>query len=177
GEIAILMAQQSPPDALVLVATAARPMGVLLREQLARQLDAAQMKEVDRILAAIESGASPDPIPPALAPLFPASVRPFLKSQLGLDPLPPFEKLFVKIAMVQGEHDAQVPVEDALLLAKTRPDAKLTLVPRMNHVMKEEDSNALPQASYHDPARPLARGLVDAVALAVEAALSPGSAT
>jgi uncharacterized protein len=170
GLIAILLAQKAPPDGLVLLATAGRPLAAVLREQLGRQLDAAGMADVDRILAALRSGAPVDPVPPALEPLFNRHVRAFLRSEIDVDPAPLFHALAVPAAVVQGENDAQVTPADARLLAAARHDAKLTLLPKMNHVFRDEASPHLPQASYEDPALPLSAGLVDAVVAAVAAA-------
>jgi uncharacterized protein len=170
GLIALLLAETAPPDGLVLVATAGRPFAVVLREQLARQLDAAAMTEVDRIFGALRAGAPVDPIPPALVPLFRKNVQAFLRSELDLDPVPLFRALKVPAAVVQGENDAQVTTADARLLAGARHDARLTLLPKMNHVFRDEASPHLPQASYIDPSLPLSPGLVDAVLAAVAAA-------
>jgi pimeloyl-ACP methyl ester carboxylesterase len=170
GLIALLLAQKTPPDGLVLVATAGRPFSLVLREQLARQLDAASIAEVDRIFAALRSGASVGPVPPALERLFSKNVYAFLRSELDVDPVPLFKALKGPAAIVQGENDAQVTPADARLLAGARHDAKLTMLPKMNHVFRDEASPRLPQASYADPSLPLSPGLVDAVANAVGAA-------
>ncbi len=140
GLIAILLAQKTPLDGLVLLSTAGRPLAAVLREQLGRQLDAAGMADLDRILAALRRGAPVDPIPPALALLFNPTVRAFLKSEIDLDPVPLFHALKVPAAVVQGENDAQVTPGDARLLAGARKDAKLTLLPKMNHVFRDEAS-------------------------------------
>lgn len=169
GLLALMIAAQAAPDALVLVATAGRPVAALLREQLGRQLDAKDMAEFERLLVGLRSGAPLDPVPPSLAPLFNPYVRAFLRSELDLDPLPLLRAYKGRTAILQGGHDAQVTPADAYLLAGARPDAKLTILPSMNHVLKEEPSATLPQPSYTDPARPLAAGLVDAVAAAVGA--------
>jgi pimeloyl-ACP methyl ester carboxylesterase len=168
GPIALLLAQKTPPDALVLLASPGRPLLSVIREQLAAKLDAAATADLDRILAAITSGSSPDPVPEALAPLFNPTVRPMIRSLLAVDPAALLRKLpKLRTAIIQGEHDAQVKEVDARALVKVRPDAKLTLLPTMNHVFKEEASAALPQPSYSDPSRPLAPGFVDAVVAAV----------
>jgi len=39
----------------------------------------------------------------------------------------------------------------------------------MNHAFKEEASIALPQASYTDPSKPLAPGLLDAIVAGIKA--------
>jgi hypothetical protein len=170
GLIALVLAQKVPIDGLVLVATAGRPLAIVLREQLSRQLDAADLADFDRILGALRSGAPIDPLPPALGSIFPKTVRAFLQSELYVDPIPLFRALLVPAAIVQGENDAQVGIADARLLAGARHDAKLTLLPKMNHVFRDEASPRLPQASYSDPSLPLSPGLADAVAAAVAAA-------
>ncbi|HEY3822253.1 MAG TPA: alpha/beta fold hydrolase [Polyangiaceae bacterium] len=167
GPIALLLAQKTRPNALVLVASPGRPLEAVLREQLAAQLDAAAMGDFDRIIKAIRAGSSPEPVPEGLAPLFNPTVRAMIKSLLEVDPAALIKKLDVKTAVIQGEHDAQVTVADARALAAAQRHAKLTLLPTMNHVFKDEASAALPQASYDDPSKPLAAGFVDAVVAAV----------
>lgn len=167
GPIAILVAQKTPPNALVLLASPGRPFETVLREQLGTKLDAAGMADVGRILKAIRAGTSPDPVSDSLMPLFNPTVRAMIKSIIDVDASALLKKLTVKTAIIQGGHDAQVTAADARALAKARPDAKLTLLPTMNHVFKDESSIALPQASYSDPTKPLATGFVTAVVAAV----------
>jgi hypothetical protein len=113
------------------------------------------------------TGAAPEPVPDALAPLFNPTVRAMVRSLLEVDPAALLQTVKVRTAIIQGEHDAQVRVADARALARAQPDARLTLLPAMNHVFKEEASATLPQTSYTDPSRPLAAGFVDAVVAAV----------
>ena len=167
GLLALMIAERAAPDVIVLLAAPGRPLAVVLREQLARRLDPRAMVDVDRLLAAARRGASLDPIPAPLAPLFAPTVRAFLRSALDLDPLPLLRAAKARVAIVQGAFDAQVTPADARLLAEARPDATLTILPTMNHVLKEEASGAMPQASYSDPARPLAPGLGDILAAAL----------
>ena len=170
GLIALSLARTRPVDGLVLVATAGRPLATLLREQLGRQLDAPAMAELDRVMSALRSGAPVEPVLPPIDRVLPPATRAFLRSEMDVDPVPLLRGLRVPAAIVQGDSDAQVTVVDARLLAAARPDAKLTVIARMNHVFRDEASAALPQASYTDPTRPLSAGLVDAVATAVAAA-------
>jgi hypothetical protein len=167
GPIAVLLAAQAAPHSLVLLSSPGRPIEAVLREQLAPKLDAAGKADLDRILKAIRAGTSPEPVPEGLAPLFHKTVIAMIQSELDVDAAALLGKLKVKTAIIQGEHDAQVSVLDARALAKARPDARLTLLPTMNHVFKDEASIALPQASYADPARTLSAGLVDAIVAGV----------
>jgi hypothetical protein len=165
------------------VATAGRSMGVVVREQLARQLDASTMQTVDAALAAVRAGTKPKGLPKTIAPLFNDNVLAYLRSVIDVNPIP-----FVatskarRIEIIQGDMDMQVSVDDdARKLAAAVPDgtsdtlprrglhpkAQLTIVTGMAHTLKIEKERKLPQPSYLDPAMPLAAPLVDAVAASI----------
>jgi pimeloyl-ACP methyl ester carboxylesterase len=167
GMIGILLAERTTFDALALVATPGRPLAAVLHDQLSKNLDPKLVAVADKTLVSIRLGMIGEPPPPELAKVFPPTVRAFLRSELDVDPSLHFKKTKVKAAIVQGEHDLQITVPDAQLLAESRPDAKLTLVATMNHALKDEPSAKQPQLSYVDPSMPLAPGLVDAVAAAI----------
>jgi pimeloyl-ACP methyl ester carboxylesterase len=133
---------------------------------MARQLDERGLAELDRATEALRKGQPLPQLPssPAIAAIFAPGVRAFWKSEMDLDPAALLHDVKSPTVIVQGETDAQVSVEDARLLAAARPDAKLVLLPRGNHLFKEEATRALPQASYTDPARPLVPGVVEAIA-------------
>ena len=163
GLVAILLAQKLPVDGLVLVATAGRPLWQVIHEQLARSLAPPDLREGDEILSALRDGKSVREYPAALAALFRPSVEKFWRSEIAVDPTALLGKLKPSVAIVQGETDVQVSVDDAKRLAAARKDAQLALLPRVNHVLKEEAARTLPQASYTDESRPLGPGVVDAV--------------
>lgn len=160
-----MVAQHEHVDALVLVAGTGRHLDVLMREQLARGgLDDKALGEYDRIIAALRKGAAVERVPPELAPLFSPAVQPFLRSAMLIDPVAELKKVpRGRVTILQGETDVQVSVDDAKRLAKARPDAKLVLLPRTNHVLKEEAQATRAQGSYADATRPLAPGVVDAL--------------
>lgn len=167
GLIATMLASRAPVEGLVLLATAGRSFRTLLREQLARQLDASQLVELDRVMAAVAEGRDPGDVPPPLDPLFAPGVRAFLRSILDVEPVPLLRAITAPTTVIQGETDAQVTVADARALAASRRGIRLALLPETNHVFKHEAASTLPQASYLDPSLPLAPGFVDAVLAAV----------
>lgn len=176
GLIALLAAQLAPVEALALLASPGRPMGVLVREQLARQLDAAQLTEVDRALAAVRAGQPIGDVPGPLRRLFNPTIARYLRSIVDVDPAAVLHGLRIPTVIIQGETDAQVSVVDARMLAAAQPGARLVVLAHTNHVFKEEASSALPQASYGNPALPLAPGVVDALVSAVPRAIAASSA-
>jgi len=94
--------------------------------------------------------------------LFRPSVEKFSRSQMAIDPAALLGSLRVPTTIVQGETDVQVSLADARRLAAARKNTRLALLPRVNHVLKEEAASLLPQASYTDPTRPLGPGVLDA---------------
>jgi len=68
--------------------------------------------------------------------LFRPSVQPYMISWFKYDPAAEIANLEVPVLILQGTTDLQVHVEDAKLLAKAKPDAKLRIFDGMNHVLK-----------------------------------------
>jgi pimeloyl-ACP methyl ester carboxylesterase len=167
GLVALLVAHKVALDGLALVATGGRPFAAILHEQLARQHHGAELEALDRILDDITHGRPFKLPPPALQVLFRPSVAGFLRSELVLDPVALTRRLPLSPTIIQGETDMQISVEDARRLAGARADARLVLLPRVNHLLKEETARVLLQASYSDPTRPLGPGVLDAVAGAI----------
>ena len=72
------------------------------------------------------------------------------------------------MAVIQGDLDIQVSVDDAHKLAAASPAVQLTLVPGMAHTLKVEKDRSALQPSYFDPKLPPRERVVDAVVLAVK---------
>jgi uncharacterized protein len=165
GVTALMAARSVPVDGLALLATPGRPFRVVLREQLVTKLDSASMKEADRILGALAAGKDAGPVPPPLFSLFRPSIQPFLRSQFQLDVADLARKAKASsIVVIQGKHDAQIGEADARALKAARPAAKLVILEKASHTLKDEASKALPQQSYTDPTLPLSAGVIDAIA-------------
>jgi len=71
----------------------------------------------------------------------------------------------VPLLIVQGDKDIQVTVEDAEVLARAQPKAKLAILPGVNHVLKipQGDDRVANLAAYANPDLPIAPSLVDAL--------------
>ena len=140
------------------------------------QLMAAPMPEDLRAqaFADLDSLAAGRPVaePPAsLMALFRPSVQPYLISWLTIDPAVELAAVKSPVLIVQGANDLQVSVDDARLLAKARPDAKLLVLDGVNHVLKPAPADrAGNAATYADPNLPLDPRIVPAVAAFVRAA-------
>lgn len=63
-------------------------------------------------------------------------------------------------------HFIQVPASEVKLLQQSLPDARLLMLPGMNHVLKDVKPKDMQDnlRAYKQPKRPLAPGLVDGIA-------------
>ncbi|KMO20015.1 alpha/beta hydrolase [Methylobacterium platani] len=175
GLVALAAAAGAPPDlaGLILAAVPGRPLGEVLREQLAANpANVGIMEEALATLAHLERGERVEAVSPVLRPLFRPEVQGFLASMLRVDPVSLIARLRVPVLILQGGRDIQVGRADAEALHRANPAARLVLLPEANHVFKAvaSDDRAANVAAYRDPALPLAPGTVAAIVAAVEGA-------
>lgn len=169
GLVGLLAARQSADIAgLILVATAGRPLGQVVRQQL--QSNPANAPFLDNamwILDSLEAGDRVDAarIDPALMPLCRPQVQRLLMSELTVDPAALLAGYTNPVLIVQGSRDIQVAVHDAERLKHANPRAEMALIADANHFLKpvrttDRDENL---AAYSAPDLPLAEGVVDAI--------------
>src|SRR5690625_7600577 len=82
-------------------------------------------------------------------------------SWMAHDPAKEIVKLDIPILIINGTHDIQVPVLEAETLAEAKPEADLSIIEEMNHVLKEAPKDRTKNmATYSDPSLPLADNLM-----------------
>ncbi|HYD26284.1 alpha/beta hydrolase [Brevundimonas sp.] len=167
GALVALVAAGEADDAvcgLVLLSGAGRPIGAVLREQLAG-VPEPLLGQALAILAELEAGRPVAEIPPQLVALFRPSVQPYMISWLPLDPAALVTAYEGPVMIGQGTTDIQVSVADAEALAAARPDAALKIWEGVNHLLKVAPADrAANAATYSNPDLPLAPGVVDDIA-------------
>ncbi|VWB17224.1 hydrolase [Burkholderia lata] len=175
GLVALLAARQSADIAgLILVATAGRPLGPVLRQQLrSNPANAPILENAMSILDSLEAGDRVDAasIDPVLMQLFRPQVQRFLMSELTVDPAALLAGYMKPVLIVQGTRDIQVDVQDAELLKHANPRAEMALIADANHVLKtvgtvDRQENL---AAYSNPDLPLTEGVVAAISAFVHA--------
>lgn len=171
GGLVAMAAAKAQADVcgLVLVATAGRPMGEVLRDQLkANPANGPILAQALPAIDALEQGRRVDTasMHPALQGLFNPAVQGFLISAFSYDPRRLLAGYSRPVLVLQGQRDIQVGEADARLLKQAYPQANLVLLPNVNHVLKSVASDELGAniATYADPGLALAAGVVDAVA-------------
>ncbi len=163
GLVAILTARRVPVDRLVLLATAARRQGDLLKAQLERkQIPPEVLQPIVKAIDAIMAGQIVDPPPPGLA--IAPSLQPGIASAFAEDPIDPLKLIERPTLIVGGGRDRQVARVDLAALAAAAPLAKTLWLPGMNHVLVDVGDDDDDLAAYNQPERALDAALIDSVA-------------
>jgi uncharacterized protein len=168
GLVAILAARQAQIDRLVLLVTAARRQGDLVKAQLEKKQIPPEV--LDPILKAIDSimaGQTVDPPPRGLS-IAPA-MQPSLASAFTIDPIDPLKSIDKPMLIVGGGHDLQVARLDFAALSAAAPLAKTLWLPDMNHVLVDvvDDSDNL--AAYNQSDRALDTTMIDTLSAFISA--------
>mgnify|MGYP000132648018 CR=1 FL=1 len=113
------------------------------------------------------------PVPEDLADFFTPSRKDWLASWLAFDPVREFRILRVPVLFVRGEADLQVSGDAFGKLVSARPSSAAKIVPRMNYVLKEVNSEEENYAAFTDPSFPVPALLADLVAAYAKAQPAP----
>jgi pimeloyl-ACP methyl ester carboxylesterase len=168
GLVAILTARRVPIDRLVLLVTAARRQGDLLKAQLEKkQLAPDVLEPITKAIDAIMAGQIVDP-PPRGLPIEP-SMQPGIASAFTADPVDPLKQIEQPTLIIGGGRDRQVARLDFIALSAAAPVAKTLWLPDMNHVLVDVDDEADDLKAYTQPERPLDPDMIDAVAAFITA--------
>jgi pimeloyl-ACP methyl ester carboxylesterase len=162
--IGLLAAGKTRLDAFVSLCGSGEPIGATLRAQLKRGLPREQYEASDKAITELEAGHEVKDYPKDLAALFRPSVQPYLISLLRPDPAKLIAGLDVPVLIVGGAKDMQITPEHAQKLAEANKKAKPVTIEKMSHTLKLVEKPEDQKAAYTDPKRPLAPGLVDALA-------------
>jgi pimeloyl-ACP methyl ester carboxylesterase len=167
ASLALIAARQGAPVAgVVHVSGLGRSVGEVLREQLGRQFDSATLVRYDTAMRHYLLGEQPADVPPQLATLFVPVNRTFMRSMMAFDAPAAIRAVRQPVLIVQGATDLQATVADAERIQAARPDARLVVIPEMNHVLKHvtDQTMAGQMASYNDPTVPIMPNVVNAIA-------------
>ena len=144
ASLALLAARDDQRVAGVIsVSGLGRPLTIVMREQISRQVDSATLARYDTAMAQYLRGETPKDVPPMLGVLFVPINQHFMKSLATFDPPAAIRAVRQPVLIVQGGRDLQVTVTDAERLRAARPDAQLSIVPAANHVLKQAGDTTL----------------------------------
>jgi uncharacterized protein len=162
GLVAILTARRVHVDRLVLLVTAARRQGDLLKAQLEKTLPPEAREPFVKAIDAIMAGQIVDPPPPGMP--MPPAMQPGIASGFLEDPIVPLKQLDLPTLIIGAGRDRQVARLDFAALGAAAPVAKTLWLTEMNHVLVDVTDDADDLAAYKQPERPLDPDLIETVA-------------
>jgi hypothetical protein len=163
GSLIGMIAANGLADKYISISGAGEKAGSLIKKQLLTQSEEIQDYS-NQAIDSLEAGLIIKKINPLLYSLFRPSVQPYLISWFKYDPQTEIKKLKIPVLILQGNNDIQVSEEDAQLLYKAQPDATLSIITNMNHVLKiVEGDKSQNIKSYSDASLPIADELVRAI--------------
>jgi uncharacterized protein len=167
GLVGILTTRRVPVDRLVLLVTAARRQGDLVKAQLEKTVPPDVFAPIAKAIDAVMAGQIVDPPPPgfSIAP----SMQPGIASAFTEDPIDPLKKITEPTLIIGGGRDRQVARVDFVALSAASPVAKTLWLPDMNHVLVDVTDEADDIKAYNDAERPLDPAMIDAVAAFISA--------
>ena len=162
GLVGILTARRVPIDRLVLLVTAARKQGDLVKAQLEKTVPPDVYAPIAKAIDAIMAGQIVDPPPPGLS--IAPSMQPGIASAFNEDPIEPLKQITEPTLIIGGGRDRQVARVDFAALSAASPVAKALWLPDMNHVLVDVTDEADDIKAYNDAERPLDPAMIDAIA-------------
>jgi uncharacterized protein len=160
--IGMIAAEQTNTSGFISIAGAGKSADKILQEQLKTKLPPLLLDESNNILDSLKNGKTVSKISQSLNTLYRPNVQPYLISWIKYDPAKEISKLNIPVLIIQGNNDLQVTVEDAKLLSQATKNGKIFIIDKMNHVMKESDSDIQKNmATYNNPDLPLKEGLAN----------------
>jgi pimeloyl-ACP methyl ester carboxylesterase len=142
-------------NAFISVAGLGRRGDEVIKEQLKAQ-PAYIAAGFEKVLDSLKRGAIQKKVDPSLYAIARPSIQNYLLSWFKFEPKEELRKVKVPVLIIQGNTDLQVTLVDATNLKKAKSSATYTIVPNMNHILKEAPiDREKNMATYKQPELPL----------------------
>ncbi|MEZ4793197.1 MAG: alpha/beta hydrolase [Gelidibacter sp.] len=162
GSLVAMMAANDHIDKYISLAGIGEPVGNTIVRQYKSQNEALGNIVEQHIMELTETGTIKE-VNPNLAILFAPQNYGFLNGYLKIDPKEEIKKLTVPTLILNGNKDLQVKEEDAENLHSAKPNSKMVIIDKMNHVLKTIEKDEDNIASYSSPDFPLSEELVNTI--------------
>lgn len=159
--LASIAGQEDRVTGVVLVSGMGRSFDEVIAEQISKNAPLAIQQESQTIMDSLKEGKLVSEVPSYFNALYRPSVQPYLISLLKYAPLAQASMLQKPVLILQGDADSQIKVKDAEALARVVKQARLVIIPRMDHVLKEVLDAQKPLANYSNAEGPLAPGFMN----------------
>ena len=163
GALIGMIASRSIADSFISIAGAGEDYLTLIERQLSIQPEYIKSMSTP-ILKQLKNKKPVDSVPPLLNSLFRSDVQVYLIDASSYLPVVEISKLDIPVLIIQGTHDIQIDVDDAIKLDMAAKNSQLELVEGMNHVFRQASENRLLNIqTYGNPNIPIDNNMVDLV--------------
>ena len=163
GALIGMIASRSIVNSFISIAGAGEDYLTLIERQLSIQPEYIKSMSTP-ILKQLKNKKLVDSVPPLLNSLFRSDVQVFLIDASSYLPVVEISKLDIPVLIIQGTHDIQIDVDDAIKLDVAAKNSQLELIEGMNHVFRQASENRLLNIqTYGNPNSPIDNNMVDIV--------------
>ena len=163
GALIGMIASRSIADSFISIAGAGEDYLTLIERQLSIQPEYIKSMSTP-ILKQLKNKKLVDSVPPLLNSLFRSDVQVYLIDASSYLPVVEISKLDIPVLIIQGTHDIQIDVDDAIKLDMAAKNSQLELIEGMNHVFRQASQNRLLNIqTYGNPNIPIDNNMVDLV--------------
>ena len=163
GALIGMIASRSIADSFISIAGAGEDYLTLIERQLSIQPEYIKSMSTP-ILKKLKNKKPVDSVPPLLNSLFRSDVQMYLIDASNYLPVVEISKLDIPVLIIQGTHDIQIDVDDAIKLDMAAKNSQLELIEGMNHVFRQASENRLLNLqTYGNPNIPIDNNMVDIV--------------
>ena len=154
GSLVGLLAAKERADGFISIAGAGRSIDEVIIEQIKRNAPMF-IEDTKRVFNVLKEGKTTEEYPPALASIFNNGVQPFIMNWMSYNPQEIINSLKIPALILNGTKDIQITEEDAKLLKEAQPNAQLSIIENMNHVLFTIEGDSLENyksynESFHD---------------------------
>ncbi len=161
--VGMLAAHDQPVKAIISVNATSQPGDKFLMSQLKSKPQYMQ-DAFKTLIDSLRKGKTTDNVDPSLYYIASPAKQKFVMSYCRYAPVQTVKAVKVPLLIIQGSTDVQISVADAEKLKKAKSEAILTIIPGMNHIMKEAPADTEQNlATYSKPELPLKTEFVTAV--------------
>ncbi|WP_310992426.1 alpha/beta hydrolase family protein [Aequorivita marina] len=163
GSLVGMVAAKNKADGFISISGAGQGIDKVIIDQLGQQAPGL-VNNATTAFAELRENGETDSYSPGLASIFRKEIQPFISTWMQYDPQVEIAKLNIPVLILNGDNDIQVQVSEAELLKEAKPDAQFEIIPKMNHIFKEVEGNALENSkTYNIHNLPVMPALIDSI--------------
>jgi alpha-beta hydrolase superfamily lysophospholipase len=164
GSLVGMVAAQKDINGFISIAGAGQSIDEVIISQLANQAPELQ-ENASQAFDELRASGSTQKYSPGLASIFRPAIQSFIRSWMLYNPQEGIATLNIPVLIMNGDKDIQVAVSEAEILQKAKPGATYTIIPNMNHVLKEiKGKDPLEnQKTYNDYKMPVMPQLINEI--------------